>query len=100
MRERKGLSKIQNFSIRGKGELLDDISVVLTFRPFKFCKEDSFWKPTSEIPPNPPLVKGGRGDFWRALPHGNLFWLRIRCAVPSVANVFWLRLGRVVIYET
>jgi hypothetical protein len=53
--------------------LCSNNSVLLTFRLSKFCKEDPFWKPTSEIPPNPPLVKGGRGDFWRALPHGNLF---------------------------
>jgi hypothetical protein len=24
-------------------------------------------QPVSEIPPNPPLEKGGRGDFWQAI---------------------------------
>jgi hypothetical protein len=25
-----------------------------------------FGQPLAEIPPNPPLKKGGRGDFWQA----------------------------------
>jgi hypothetical protein len=30
----------------------------------------AFGKPIAEIPPNPPLKKGGRGDFWVILSEG------------------------------
>jgi hypothetical protein len=30
----------------------------------------AFGKPIAEIPPNPPLKKGGRGDFWVNLSEG------------------------------
>ena len=33
-------------------------------------QETLIGQPVSEIPPNPPLRKGGRGDFWKARAHG------------------------------
>jgi hypothetical protein len=30
----------------------------------EICQEILFGRPLSEIPPNPPFIKGGRGDFW------------------------------------
>ena len=30
----------------------------------------AFGKPIAEIPPNPPLKKGGKGDFWVILSEG------------------------------
>ena len=78
-------------------------SVLPMFRLSKFCKEDPLGKPTPEIPPNPPLVKGDRGDFWRALPHGSLFWLRLRCVVASVALgwiiFLFLKMGELVVWK-
>jgi hypothetical protein len=35
----------------------------------------SNWKEISEIPPRPPLTKGGWGDFFGIHPHGNIFFL-------------------------
>jgi hypothetical protein len=37
-----------------------------------------FVQPLSEIPPNPPLLKGGRGDFWlgRGPRENPGYWLR------------------------
>jgi hypothetical protein len=29
----------------------------------KFCQVLSIWKPIAEIPPHPPLCKGGQGGF-------------------------------------
>ena len=37
-------------------------------------------QPVSEIPPNPPLIKGGRGDFWQACGwRQNPLSLLLRC---------------------
>jgi len=46
-------------------------------------KKIHFGNPPPEIPPNPPLVKGGRGDFWGALPHGNLFGCGFAALCPE-----------------
>jgi len=52
----------------------------------EFCQETLMGQPVSEIPPNPPLEKGGRsetrlyeGDFWqgRGTGENRISWLRL-----------------------
>jgi hypothetical protein len=31
----------------------------------EICQDILFGQSIAEIPPNPPLTKGGRGDFWQ-----------------------------------
>ena len=70
-------------------------SVLLTCRLSKFYKEYLFGKRVSEIPPNPPLEKGGEGGIsgitWNPEQNSSrmttCFWLRRSHAVIFVAKM-------------
>jgi hypothetical protein len=52
-------------------------------------KTGEMGKLSPENPPNPPLLKGGRGDFWKAFPAGKIISLVAFCdAVSSVVSFF------------
>jgi hypothetical protein len=38
---------------------------MVKMKNFEIGHEILLLQPLSEIPPNPPLLKGGRGDFWQ-----------------------------------